>query len=128
MLAPNATAVPAMGSKRLALAQGSVLAIALAVCTLWPRAGQPLLLVAIDRQEALSFAHRRGEALLGAGRLPGSIVVQGAGSTSPLDALRQGILPLAAPDLLCTMNSTPSGQSSKVSPAPMPNPRQQTTP
>ncbi|RVU06140.1 hypothetical protein EOE18_04640 [Novosphingobium umbonatum] len=125
---PSASALPATGSKRLALAQGSVLAIVLAVCTLWPRAGQPLLLVALDRQEALSFAHTRGEALLGAGRLPGSIVVQGAGSTSALDALRQGILPLAAPDLLCTMNSNPSGQSSEVSPAPMAQQPPQTTP
>jgi hypothetical protein len=109
---------PAAGSRLIALGQVFVLGFVLATCTLWPRAGKPMLLVAVGQQgeqAALAFARQHGEPLLGAGRLPGSIVVQGHGDLLGLEALTQGIIPIAAPDLLCAAPLTiPNAEQSTV--------------
>jgi hypothetical protein len=87
-----------------ALAQIGLLCSVLIATVLWPRAGQPVLLVSITGTDAVGLRALADEglAVIGAGRLPHSFVVYRPDTFPILSVLQQGFLPLAAPATLCS--------------------------
>ncbi|MBU6268349.1 MAG: hypothetical protein KGN34_12470 [Sphingomonadales bacterium] len=89
---------------RAALAQAGIAALALVAALFVPRPGAALLLVplagkAIAEPQLLSG---NGLALIGRGRIPGSLIVHAGGGLPFAALLRRGIVPLSAPEILCT--------------------------
>ena len=85
--------------------QGGLVLAVLAACTVWPRAGEPALLMPLNgvgTARMTAWARRHDLPVLGTGRLPGSVVVQIGANTSGLAALRSGAVLLAVPGLTCT--------------------------
>jgi hypothetical protein len=80
----------------LALAQAGVALVVLLACVATPRPGGAALLVPVL---ARGVTVDRGLTVLRAGTIPGSVLVRGPLPVGAL--LRQGILPLGAPDWLC---------------------------
>lgn len=93
--------MPATG----ALAQIGLLCSVLIATVLWPRAGQPVLLVPITGTQSADLRALSGEglAVIGAGRLPHSFVVYRPDAFPIVAVLRQGFVPLAAPQMLCSL-------------------------
>ncbi|HWU03786.1 MAG TPA: hypothetical protein VN222_13690 [Novosphingobium sp.] len=94
-------------------AHGCVVALVLALCALAPRAQHPALLIApAGAPAALAWARRHHLQAIGQGRPPGSLIVTGGTTMLALDALRGGMLLLAAPAGLCGATSSPAPLSS----------------
>ncbi|HZU65170.1 MAG TPA: hypothetical protein VFF98_15895 [Novosphingobium sp.] len=78
--------------------------LVLGLCLFAPRAGAGLLLLPCWPTVAAPgapFLARHGLALIGAGRLPGSLVVHAAGPVPVGALLARGLVPLALPAALC---------------------------
>jgi len=79
-------------------------AIALVLCLFLPRQGSAVLLLPIrghGQSADAAFLASNGLTLVGAGRIPGSLVVRAGSNASMSEWLRQGFLPIAAPMQLC---------------------------
>lgn len=88
-----------------------LIALTLVVCAFVPQRDSAVLLVPLgqDADGALARVQRSGGtgiALVGQGRLPGSLVVYPAGPVSVATFLQQGLLPIAAPAFLCSQPRT----------------------
>lgn len=92
--------MPATGT----FAQIGLLCSVLIATILWPRAGQPVLLIPLTGVEpsGLRALAEEGFAVTGAGSLPHTLVVYRPDTFPILAVLKQGFLPLAAPTVLCS--------------------------
>lgn len=82
---------------------------ALVAALLWPRAGEAALLVPVGGQDVASLTHfaaREGAPLLELDSASGHIIARLDDSASPLRALSEGILPLAASARGCSRLET----------------------
>lgn len=100
----SATTRHPYGFRGLVWVQVGLTLAVLTACTLWPRVGQPALLMplgGVGTARMTTWARAHDLPLLGTGRVPGSVVVRIGAKASGLAALRSGALLLAAPGLSC---------------------------
>ena len=99
----SVAAPSALPQTALVAGQGLIVLLVLAACVLWPRPGQPALLLTPHEPPAVAagWARAHGLRLLGKGAIPGSLIVQPAQEGGALSALLAGRLLLAAPGGLC---------------------------
>lgn len=73
--------------------------LALCACLFSPRAGAQLLLVPV--WGSVPVGGWPGVALVGRGRIAGTLVVQAAGAVPVWQMLGRGVVPLSVPEVLC---------------------------
>lgn len=78
---------------------GVAAVLSLTAAIIWPRPGEAALLVPLagnDLTRTIGWAHREGAALLELDSATGRVIARLPDNRSPLAALREGVLPLAA--------------------------------
>lgn len=93
--------------------QLGLIMLALVLCVFLPRQGSAVLLVPIGSEQAGARPDvLRGTGadlrLIGASRIPGTLVFYAQGSVPVVRLLQIGLLPIAAPAFLCNSDRPPS--------------------
>ena len=104
---------PARWVRQAAYLQCLVLGVVLFLCRSMPHTGGTILLVPLRTRTTAIFTDIPNFSILRAGLIPGSTLVKVKGDVPIMALLANGVLPLGAPDWLCTSSAPIPRQTNK---------------